>query len=71
MKISMMKEQLAHGARNLDAFCAKMNDGLTAVAVMLGFLVMVMAIIRAEQITPDLFSPLPSDVQINASLGLM
>lgn len=56
-----MKRQLIAFARDLDAFCARMNDGLTAVAVLLGFLVMTMSVIRAQDFVPDMLTSLPVD----------
>ncbi len=49
-----MKHQLATFAHDIDAFCAKLNDGLTAVAVLLGFLLLVMAVARAPDFAPGL-----------------
>ncbi len=52
-----MKQQLMIFARDLDALCAKLNDGLAAVAVLLGVLVIGMMVVRAEQIMPDPSTP--------------
>ena len=39
-------------ARAVDAFCARMNGGLAAVAIVLALLVAGIAVIRAEQYLP-------------------
>jgi hypothetical protein len=54
-----MKRQLIAFARDLDTFCGRMNDGLTAVAILLGFLVMTMSVIRAQDYVPDMLTSLP------------
>ncbi len=56
-----MKRQLFAFARDLDALCARTNEGLTAVAILLGFLVMTMSVIRAQDIVPDMLTSIPSD----------
>jgi len=59
-----MKQQLTEFVRDVDQFCARLNGGLTAVAIMLGFLVMVMSIIRAQDYMPDFITQLPSGYQL-------
>lgn len=48
-----MKQHLTTFAHDLDTLCAKLNEGLTVVAVLLGCLVLGMLVIRAEDITAD------------------
>jgi hypothetical protein len=55
-----MKRHLTAFARDLDTFCARLNGGLTAVAILLGFLVMTMSVIRAQDLIPDLVAAVPS-----------
>lgn len=52
-----MKDQLIAFARDVDAFCGRLNDGLTAVAILLGFLVVTMSVIRAQDFVVD-----PTDI---------
>jgi len=52
-----MKDQLIAFARDVDAFCGRLNDGLTAVAILLGFLVVTMSMIRAQDFVAD-----PTDI---------
>lgn len=59
-----MKQRLVSRVRNFDAFCARLNDGLTAVAILLGFAVMTMSVVRAQEMMPDLFYPMPPGYQL-------
>ncbi len=54
-----MKRQLSAFARDLDTLCGRMNAGLTAVAILLGFLVMTMSVIRAQEFVPDVLGVSP------------
>ena len=51
-------------ARDLDGFCSRINAGLTAVAILLGFLVMTMSVIRAQEFIPQVLQIAPTDYQI-------
>ena len=62
-----MKHRLITMARSIDAFCARINDGLTAAALLLGFLVMTMAVIRAQDIATPVFASTP--VSFESALG--
>lgn len=62
-----MKQHLTTFARDLDGLCAKLNDGLAAVAILLGCLVMVMLVVRAADITADHSALTPAFYQ--AALG--
>jgi hypothetical protein len=62
-----MKRHLTAFARDLDARCGRMNDGLTAVAVLLGFLVLTMSVIRAQDFVPEVLASVPADY--SPSLG--
>lgn len=62
-----MKHRLIALAREVDAFCARINDGLTAAALLLGFLVMTMAVIRAQDISAPVFAATP--MTFESSLG--
>jgi len=59
-----MKRQLIAFAREVDAFCARMNDGLAAVAILLGFLVMTMSVMRAQDFMPEGIAAAPADYSI-------
>ena len=48
-----MKDQITAFARDVDAFCGRLNDGLTAVAILLGFLVVTLSVIRAQDFVAD------------------
>ena len=48
-----MKDQLIAFARDVDAFCARLNSGLAAVAILLGFLVVTMSVIRAQDLVAE------------------
>jgi len=61
-----MKRQLIAFARDLETFCARMNDGLTAVAILLGFLVMTMSVIRSQDFVPDMVTSVPVDYTLSA-----
>ena len=56
-----MKQPWNALARDLDAFCRRLNDGLMAVAILLGFLVMTMSVIRAQEFMPDMLAAMPAD----------
>lgn len=59
-----MKQHLTAFARDIDAFCAKLNDGLTAVAVLLGVVVVTLSVIRAAELMPDPTAPTPAFYQV-------
>jgi hypothetical protein len=54
-----MKRHITSFIRDLDAFCARLNDGLTAVAILLGFMVMTMSVIRAQEFFPQTLAMTP------------
>lgn len=58
-----MKDQLIAFARDVDTFCGRLNDGLTAVAILLGFLVVTMSVIRAQDLVPEAMVSIPPVVQ--------
>jgi hypothetical protein len=58
-----MKDQLIAFARDVDTFCGRLNDGLTAVAILLGFLVVTMSVIRGQDLVPDTMLTVPPVVQ--------
>lgn len=60
-----MKRQLSAFVRELDTICGRMNDGLAAVAILLGFLVMTMSVIRAQDFVPDVVASVPADYSIS------
>lgn len=62
-----MKENLSAFARNVDMFCARMNSGLGAVAIVLSILVAASAVIRAQDYMPTSIADLPFGYQ--AALG--
>jgi hypothetical protein len=49
--------QLAILLKRVDAFCARLNDGLAAVAFMLGVAVLTMATFRGPEFMPELTLP--------------
>jgi hypothetical protein len=55
-----MKQILISFAHDLDAFCARMNSGLMAVAAALAVLVAVLAVFRAEQFLPAVIEDMAS-----------
>lgn len=59
-----MKRNVNGFIRDLDAFCARLNDGLTAVAIILGFMVMTMSVIRAQELIPDNMPVAPESFQV-------
>ena len=59
-----MKKHFGAFIRDLDAFCARLNDGLTAVAILLGFMVMTMSVIRAQEFFPQTLAMTPVDYEI-------
>ncbi len=59
-----MKRNLLTFAHDLESFCARLNDGLTAVAVLLAFMVMTMAIVRAQDFMPNALATVPSGYQL-------
>lgn len=59
-----MKQRLTVIARDVDLFCAKLNDGLAAVAILLGFFVVTMGVIRAQEIVTDVATSTPAFYQI-------
>ncbi len=59
-----MKDHLATFARDVDAFCARLNDGLIAVAVLLALLVIVMMAIRAQEYFAQTLTSLPASYQM-------
>jgi hypothetical protein len=62
----MMKRQLVTFARDVDAFCARLNDGLTVIAILLGFLVMTVSVLRAQDAMPNLAAAVPMDYPLPA-----
>jgi len=58
---SKMKRQLIAFARDLDTLCGRMNAGLSAVAILLGFLVMTVSVIRAQEFAPEVLGTTPTD----------
>lgn len=56
-----MKQPWNAAFARLDTFCSRLNDGLTAVAILLGFLVMTMSVIRAQEFMPDILTSMPAD----------
>jgi len=61
-----MKRQLIAFARDVDAFCARLNDGLTVIAILLGFVVMTASVLRAQDLMPDLATAVPMDYPLPA-----
>lgn len=61
-----MKNQLVAFVRDIDAFCGRLNAGLTAVAILLGFLVMTMSMIRAQDLVPEMSMTVPVDYQLSS-----
>lgn len=59
-----MKQTLIAIAHDVDAYCARMNNGLAAVAIVLGILVAAAAVFRAEQVMPTLMDNIASDYQL-------
>jgi len=51
-----MKRRVTAFTHETEAFCARLNDGLTAVAILLGFLVAIMSVVRASDYFPG-FDP--------------
>jgi hypothetical protein len=49
-----MKHDLVQFAREINAFCARLNDGLAAVAVLLGLVVVTVGVFRAQQFVPQM-----------------
>jgi hypothetical protein len=58
-----MKRELTQMAREINAFCARLNDGLTAVAILLAFLVVTVGAIRAQDYAPQPSGMIPVDYQ--------
>jgi hypothetical protein len=61
-----MKRELTEMAREINAFCARLNAGLTAVAILLAFLVVTMGAIRAQDYVPQPAGIIPVDYQQSA-----
>ena len=59
-----MKQTLITLAHDVDAFCARMNSGLAAVAIVLGVLVAALGLFRAEQVMPTLMNNVASGYQL-------
>ena len=59
-----MKQTLITFAHDVDAFCARMNNGLAAVAIVLGVLAAALAVFRAEQVMPTLIDNVASGSQL-------
>jgi hypothetical protein len=59
-----MKQRFTAFLRAVDAYCARLNDGLTAVAILLGFTVMTMSVIRAQEFLPQALALLPAGYQM-------
>jgi hypothetical protein len=49
-----MKHDLIEFAREINAFCARLNDGLAAVAVLLGLMVVTVGVFRVHQFVPQM-----------------
>ncbi len=65
-----MKRELVQFARDINAFCARLNDGLTAVAILLGVLVVTVGAIRAQDFMPQVVAMAPdADLQSPQPLG--
>ncbi len=47
-----MKETFRALTHDIDAFCARLNGGLAAVAIVLGAIVLTASVFRAQQIIP-------------------
>ena len=58
-----MKNHLTAFARDVDAFCARLNDGLAAVAILLAFLVLTVAVIRVADYLPQTPVSMPTTFQ--------
>jgi hypothetical protein len=56
-----MKHDLVQFAREINTFCARLNDGLTAVAVLLGLVVVTVGVFRVHQFAP----PMAAMVQVD------
>lgn len=61
---SIMKQAFLTFARDVDAFCNRMNNGLVAVAIVLGVLAFALALVRAQQCLPTLMDSLVSSHQL-------
>lgn len=60
-----MKQNLVSFARDVNAFCARMNSGLAAVAVVLSITVAALAAERAEQFVPQISDAVTSGMQVS------
>lgn len=58
-----MKQTLIAFAHDVDAFCGRMNSGLSAVAIVLGILVAASAVVRAQQYLPTTMTDVPFGYQ--------
>jgi hypothetical protein len=58
-----MKRELTEMAREINAFCARLNAGLTAVAILLAFLVVTVGAIRAQDFAPQPAGMIPAGYQ--------
>lgn len=58
-----MKQTLIAFARDVDAYCGRMNSGLGAVAIVLGVLVVASAVVRAQQYIPMTMTDAPLGYQ--------
>lgn len=56
-----MKDDLTQFAQQVNAFCARLNDGLTAVALILGLLVVTVGALRAQELVPQMASIMQLD----------
>jgi len=61
----MMKDFMAF-ARALDTFCAGMNRGLAAVAIVLAIIAAGATMARIEQYAPTVMTNVPADVPMSA-----
>jgi hypothetical protein len=59
-----MKQNLIVFAREVNAFCARMNSGLAAVAVVLSVTVAALAAERAQQLVPQISNAVTSGTQV-------
>ena len=58
-----MKRELMEMAREVNTFCARLNDGLTAVAILLAFLVVTVGAIKAQDFAPQAPTMMSADNQ--------
>ena len=59
-----MKPTLLAFARDVDAFCRRLNSGLAAVAIVLGVVTAALGVVRAEQYLPTALDNMMSVTQL-------